>query len=214
MDARKAVAKQLLLQALGVVCSLDSQAGNAILLTFDDGPHPDVTPGVLDRLKQYHARAVFFVVGSRIPRAPTLLSRICADGHILGNHTYTHWLNQIPLAEQYIEDVRACQEVIQALTGHRPRLFRPALGRVTPGSLAAARRHRLRTIHWSIDSGDWKLRKKDDALELGKQLCHLVGPRDILLLHDDNTHVLTVLDVLLPNLVERDFDLQSAVQRL
>jgi peptidoglycan/xylan/chitin deacetylase (PgdA/CDA1 family) len=210
----KVTAKQAILQMLGVVCKLDPQAGDMVLLTFDDGPHQEVTPGVLDRLKRYNVRAVFFVVGNRIPRAPWLLERILADGHIVGNHTHEHWLDHPPWPRGYIRDVAKCQDAVQSLTGYWPALFRPSLGQFTIGSLAAAKLHGLRTVHWSIDPGDWMLRSKKDALVCGKQLSLSVRPRDILLLHDDNAYTLTVLDVLLPNLVEQGFDLQSAVQRL
>ena len=62
----------------------------SVLLTFDDGPHPDVTPGVLDRLAAYDARAVFFVVGRRLKRSGDLLERTRQAGHLIGNHSYLH----------------------------------------------------------------------------------------------------------------------------
>src|SRR6478672_6016647 len=135
----RSAAKRSVFRALGVIHALDREAGSSILLTFDDGPHPEVTPGVLDRLKEYDALAVFFVVGNRIPRAPAMLVRAAAEGHHIGNHSYEHWLGRPPWPRAYVRDVRKCQDVIASLTAQRPTLFRPPLGRVTPASWLAAK---------------------------------------------------------------------------
>jgi peptidoglycan/xylan/chitin deacetylase (PgdA/CDA1 family) len=65
------------------ITHLKPDAGNTILLTFDDGPHPKATPAILDRLSKFDAKAIFFVVGNRIRRAPELLSRVLEEGHWL-----------------------------------------------------------------------------------------------------------------------------------
>ena len=70
-----------------LVRRLPKEARNCILLTFDDGPHPDITSAVLERLKDYNARAVFFIPGRRIERASHLLKRIKENNHLIGNHT-------------------------------------------------------------------------------------------------------------------------------
>jgi peptidoglycan/xylan/chitin deacetylase (PgdA/CDA1 family) len=201
-------------RALGVIYKLDRRVGRSILLTFDDGPHPGVTPGVLDRLRDHGALAVFFVVGNRIPLAPEMLARITAEGHLIGNHSYEHWLGRPPWPPGYVRDVRKCQEVIGALTPQRPRLFRPPLGRITPASWLATRASGLSLVHWSLDSEDWRLRRQEEAVFRGEELSQLVRHQDIILFHDDNPYVLTVLDVLLPRLQAQGFDLNSAVRRL
>jgi peptidoglycan/xylan/chitin deacetylase (PgdA/CDA1 family) len=207
------VVKHALLRALSVTCKLGTAAGNAVLLTFDDGPHPAVTPAVLDRLRRYSARAVFFVVGSRIHRAPWALGEILSGGHVIGNHTYHHdYVNRG--VSGYAEDIGSCQEAVVALTGVRPSLFRPPLGRVTAGGLRAARRHGLKTLHWSVDGGDWSVRSPEAARDCGERLGRAAGPGDVVLLHDDNPCVLTVLDVLLPDLAARGLDLAGAVRTL
>jgi len=202
--------KQALLSAFGVVRHVSPDQG--VLLTFDDGPDPEVTPAVLDLLAQYGAKAVFFIVGNRIPKAPEMLPRILAEGHTIGNHTYRHPLDGTPALPAYFRDVQECQAVLERHTGQRPTLFRPPLGSLTVGSLLAPRLAGLRTMLWSIDVDDWKLRNKPDAIDAGRRLAHLAHPGDIVLLHDDNRCVVDVLRTALPRLgelgpaLERDFD--------
>ena len=96
----------------------------AVYLTFDDGPHPTITPWVLEQLKTYNALATFFCVGENVERYPKVYRRILAEGHAVGNHTQHHpngW--QIP-TETYIADVRQAAGHIQS------HLFRPPYGRI------------------------------------------------------------------------------------
>lgn len=203
----RAVVRKSLLAACGVRERLSE--GSGLLLTFDDGPDPEVTPAVLDLLAKYDARAVFFVVGNRIPRAPHMLSRILAEGHVIGNHTYLHPLDRIPSLAEYCRDVKKCQVVLESLTGRRPQLFRPPLGAVTLSSLLAPRLCGLRTLLWSIDVDDWKLRREEDAVQAGHRLADATDPGDIVLLHDDNPCVVSVLETALPQLRERQLDLDE-----
>src|SRR5947207_11627153 len=101
---------------------------NSVLLTFDDGPHRESTPIVLELLKEHKARAVFFIVGARIQRAPHLLKRILEEGHALGNHSYSHPLERQHWFGAYLQDLRKCQNAIEQLTHQRPKFFRPPLG--------------------------------------------------------------------------------------
>jgi peptidoglycan-N-acetylglucosamine deacetylase len=205
-------AKHALLRVASVTYRLDRRAGDAVLLTFDDGPDPEVTPAVLGRLARYGARAVFFVVGDRISRAAGVLGRIRDEGHRIGNHTYSHCYDVN--FGKILHEVGLCQEAVEATAGVRPTLFRPPLGRISSGGLYAARRHRLKTLYWSVDEGDWALRSREAALACGERLSRAVGPGDIVLLHDVNPCVLTVLDVLLPVLSGRGLNLDRAAQQL
>jgi peptidoglycan/xylan/chitin deacetylase (PgdA/CDA1 family) len=169
-----------------------------VLLTFDDGPHPEHTPAVLDRLAAHGVRAAFFLVGSRIASAPHLPQRIASAGHVVGNHTFSHrrfgwWERSGPL-----DDVTRCQELLPAATW-----FRPPLGRLTPGLWRAARRHGLRVVNWSLDSNDWRCRGESDARACAAEVLASVRPGDIILFHDDRPWVAAILDVVLPELRER-----------
>ncbi len=172
-------------------------AGSSVWLTFDDGPHPEHTPAVLDRLAAFNVRAAFFLVGRRIAD-PALVTRITSAEHALGNHTFEHelpgWLDiQKPLA-----DLRKCQDLVPNAT-----LFRPALGKLRPGAWIAAQRLGLKCVHWSLDSGDWQCRSESDAVQCAREVLELVRPGDIVLFHDDHDWISTILDVVLPALAAR-----------
>jgi peptidoglycan/xylan/chitin deacetylase (PgdA/CDA1 family) len=208
----KRVVRRYVLAATGVRERLPASEG--ILLTFDDGPDPDVTPAVLDVLARFKARAVFFIVGNRIPRAPHVLARILADGHVIGNHTFEHPLERIPGLAEYCRDVRRCQDRLESLTGRRPLVFRPPLGAITPASLISPRLCGLRTLLWSIDVDDWKLRRDDEAVNAGNLLSQRAGRGDIVLLHDDNPRVVILLETALPRFCERGLDLSRAIHHI
>lgn len=188
-------------------------ASRSVLLTFDDGPDPVATRHVLDRLDKFGARALFFVVGSRIHKAPELLGEILARGHWIGNHTHTHPLDRKMSPLEYVHDVGRCQSVLHWLTNQPPKFFRPPQRMSTRG-LVAARAHELVTVHWSLDSHDWRLRDTHDAHARGRAIAPAVRPGEIVLFHDDNPHTPELLDVLLPELRARDLDLSFGLERL
>jgi peptidoglycan/xylan/chitin deacetylase (PgdA/CDA1 family) len=169
-------------------------SGRAVLLTFDDGPHPEHTPAVLDRLAAFGARAAFFLVGSRVAD-PALVARVARAGHLLGNHTFAH---AVPRWWALRTDVRACQEVVPQAT-----LFRAPLGKLTPALWWAARREGLVCVHWALDTGDWRCRTDSDARACAREVLELVRPGDVVLLHDAHAHAGAVLDELLPGLAAR-----------
>ena len=206
----KTIARRLALQAFGAKEKLSSDAG--ILLTFDDGPDPNITPAVLDLLAKFETKAVFFIVGNRIPRAPHMLSRILADGHLIGNHTHQHPLDKTPAFFEYYRDVDRCQKEIEDRTGISPMLFRPPRGSVTLGSLLAPRLIGLQTLFWSLYTRDWTLRDKSTASELGRRLSAIARPDDIALFHDDNPCLVHLLRNFLPRLIERQCCLISGEQ--
>jgi peptidoglycan/xylan/chitin deacetylase (PgdA/CDA1 family) len=172
-------------------------AGSDLLLTFDDGPHPDHTPAVLERLAAHGVRAAFFLVGQRISD-PALVQRIVDAGHLLGNHTFAHALPRWYHLAAPVADVRACQEEVPGAT-----LFRPPLGRLTPGLWLAARRLKLECVNWSLDSGDWRCRSAADAAQCATEVLEQVRPGDIILFHDDHRWIGPILDVVLPEIKER-----------
>lgn len=170
----------------------------SVLLTFDDGPHPDHTPAVLDRLCPYSARAAFFLVGNRVAAAPHVPGLVAAAGHVVGNHTFAHRHSRWSDIASSLADVRRCQDVVPQAT-----CFRPPFGRLTPGLWRAARRCGLPCVGWSLDSGDWRCRSAADAAECARQVVRRVRPGDVILFHDDHRWVGPVLDVVLPALAGR-----------
>lgn len=207
----KSTAKKLLLSTFHAIDHVPQKAG--VLFTFDDGPDPEVTPRVLKLLSAYDAKAIFFVVGNRIRKAPEMLKRILDEGHWIGNHTYSHPLDRIPAFGEYSRDLRACQLAIEQTAGIWPVWFRPPLGALTFGSLVSPWMVGLKSMLWSVDVGDWQLRRDDDAVAAGEQLANCVTSGDVVLLHDDNRHVVTTLETALPRVAQR-FRLNAALDEL
>ena len=173
-----------------------------MLLTFDDGPDPDVTPKVLDLLAQYKAKAIFFIPGRRIERAPELLVEIIKQGHQIGNHTFIHSNGKQPGFFAYLRDIKKCQQIIFDTCGITPKFFRPPCGVLSLTTLLAPRIVGLRVMTWSLDVHDWKCRSKEDALAAAQTLIKNVKPGDIALLHDDNRNVVELLKASLTILVD------------
>jgi peptidoglycan/xylan/chitin deacetylase (PgdA/CDA1 family) len=206
-------AKNLIPRTL-LVRKLSRQAGNCVLLTFDDGPCPGVTEAVLERLAACRARAVFFVVGRHAAAHPSLLKLVHDRGHIIGNHSYDHPIPPPRGLAAYRRQILRCQEIVLRHTGQRPRLFRAPTGKITLAGLVAPRLLGMQTVLWSLDAGDWQCRSATEARRIAAQVLSKVTGGDILLLHDFHPHILAILDVILPGLRERGFDLQGGLPSL
>jgi len=197
--------------------SLGPHDRDCALLTFDDGPSPEGTPLILDTLRRYGARALFFVIGSRIERAPHLLRRMIDEGHIIGNHSHRHATGRSLGLRRYVDDVRRCQEAIEQVTTIRPTMFRPPLGELSPWTISASYLLGLQCVLWSIDSGDWRIRNHDDLSACERRLSARLSQRhlhDIILLHDEQPWSAMLLETVLPPLVERGVDLGNGVDVL
>jgi peptidoglycan/xylan/chitin deacetylase (PgdA/CDA1 family) len=194
--------------------NLHKSEKKTILLTFDDGPDPKVTPLVLKKLKDYHARVVFFIPGRRISRAPWLMKTIIDEGHLIGNHTYDHLNGNQPGWLLYVKDIRRCQDIIALETGMRPKYFRPVGGKISLKTVIAPRLLGMKIIIFSNQAEDWRVRYSEDARRAAELIIKNIRNRDIILLHDDNPHILELLDILLPYLKEQQYDLYNGINLL
>lgn len=151
---------------------------NAVYLTFDDGPHPQITTAVLKHLQQYNARATFFCIGNNVVNNPEVYKSIIDAGHTVANHTHNHvngWKTQ---DKEYISNIQLASTHIQS------NLFRPPYGRITKfqAKLLQNSANPYRIIMWSVLSGDF-----DIQLSPQKCLQHVVKntrPGDIVVFHD------------------------------
>lgn len=123
-------------------------AANAVFLTFDDGPHPEITPYVLDVLEQHGAKATFFLLGCNAMRYPHLVDRILADGHAIGNHSYSHPNGWNTSTESYCADVAKAGEVLETA------LFRPPYGRIKPAQSRILSK-KMHVVMWDVMSHDY-----------------------------------------------------------
>jgi peptidoglycan/xylan/chitin deacetylase (PgdA/CDA1 family) len=121
-----------------------------VALTFDDGPWPESTAAILDILAESGVGAAFFVIGRNAARWPDLLGRICAEGHILGNHSYDHdHFGVLGRRRYWVDQIARTDEVITRAAGAPPAFFRPPMGFKTAHMAAGLRAGGHRVVAWS-----------------------------------------------------------------
>ena len=169
-----------------------SRSIDQVYLTFDDGPNPEITPWILDYLKEKNIQATFFCVGSNIKRYPELFQRIKTEGHSVGNHTMNHDKGTKVPFKQYKSSISETKKLI----GNN--LFRPPYGRInTWKSYQLSKEYHL--IMWSWLSYDF-----DSSIPIStilKKAKKQIKAGDILVLHD-NPKVTDRVKELLPKLIE------------
>jgi peptidoglycan/xylan/chitin deacetylase (PgdA/CDA1 family) len=168
------------LPALCTALGIDRRVpGPDVLLTFDDGPHPEGTPAVLEALGT--RKATFFMVGEQVERYPDVAASVAAAGHDIGLHGYRH-RNQMRVTPRWLAgDLQRGAEVIAEATGRAPRLYRPPYGIFTPTGLALARRS-YTLLMWSKWGRDWRARTSPE--EIARLATRDLGDGDVILLHD------------------------------
>lgn len=165
-----------------------------IALTFDDGPHPEHTPRLLDLLADAGARGTFFVVGERAEQHPDLIRRIADEGHELGNHTWTHSEPSETSTARFLDEVAQTRRLIQDLTGRDCRLTRPPKGALTIRKALGLWRQQQTVALWNIDPKDFAMA---DAASMSQWLSgYRPQSGDIVLLHDNHSHALCAVEQL------------------
>ncbi|MDT0689257.1 polysaccharide deacetylase family protein [Salegentibacter sp. F188] len=141
------------------------QTSKSIYLTFDDGPIPEVTPWVLDLLKEYNAHATFFCIGDNVKKHPEIFERILTEGHTVGNHTFNHLDGWKTSTSAYIENVLEAEEVMnfegkeRFQTPHSElqtlKLFRPPYGRIKNSQARKLANMGYQLVMWDVISWDF-----------------------------------------------------------
>ena len=167
-------------QALGLSRTLLGAAG--VALTFDDGPHPEGTPAILEILSAHGARATFFVVGEQVERRPELAAQIASAGHLVALHGYRHRLQLRMRDAEVGEDLRRGAAAIEDATGDPVWWHRPPYGIYSPAGLDATRAAGLRPLLWSHWGKDW--RKFTTPGRIAARATRAIGTGDVILLHD------------------------------
>jgi len=165
---------------LGLPRTISSPTG--VALTFDDGPHPEGTPAVLEVLARQGAHAVFFLVGEQVERRPALAMEIAAAGHAVALHGYRHRLQLRMSAGEIAEDLRRGVAVISEAVGAAPVWHRPPYGIYSPSGLRMAREAGLSPLLWSRWGKDW--RKLTTPPRIAARATRGLGHGDVILLHD------------------------------
>lgn len=171
-----------------------------IALTFDDGPHPLVTEQILDTLDKYHAKATFFMLGSRVQYYPNIARDVLARGHEIGNHTWNHpVLTKLPM-ETVLKEYAATSAEIQLAIGQDATVFRPPYGATNEAINAEIP---IPVVLWSIDTMDWKHRNSQQLLVYVQNNLH---NNAIVLMHDIHQSTADGLDAVLSYLQGQGYE--------
>jgi len=179
-----------------------------IALTFDDGPHAEYTDEILDILAEYHAKATFFVTGVSVSEHPEQLRRIIAEGHELGNHTYSHLYLKNCSQREYMEDVDKLQTLLETKFGARPKVFRPPGGGYSEDIARMVGERGMNYVLWA-----WHTDARDWASPSVKSVCDAVldtvAGGDVVLLHDyvaGKSPTPQALKIIIPELISRGYE--------
>lgn len=157
-------------------------AGSGVALTFDDGPHRQGTPAVLDALDAGGAVATFFLVGEQVERYPALVAEIVAAGHAIGIHGYRHTLLLRRSPGAVRDDLQRARDVIGSVTGTAPCLYRPPYGVFSGPALLQVRRLGWRPLLWSRWGRDWEAAATAEGI--AARVTGGLADGDVVLLHD------------------------------
>ena len=177
-----------------------------IALTFDDGPHPKYTPMILDILKEYGVRATFFMVGENVKYYHDVAEAVVADGHEIGNHTYSHARLDQMSREDIVQQICACEDEIASLHEYRAKFFRPPEGQLSSVVKQVSQEWDYRLVLWDVDTRDWA---HTPPATICQQVLETVQPGDIILMHDfigHNSPTPAALRQLIPALLEQGYE--------
>lgn len=167
-------------RAVGVPRVLSGLGG--VVLTFDDGPHPQGTPAVLGVLASMGARAMFFLVGEQVRQRPTLAEEIVAAGHAVALHGYRHRVQLRLGSAELTADIERGLDAIVDATGRTPGWHRPPYGIYSPAGLRAVRDRSLQPLLWSRVGKDW--RRFATPSRIATRVTQRAIQGDVILLHD------------------------------
>jgi peptidoglycan/xylan/chitin deacetylase (PgdA/CDA1 family)/glycosyltransferase involved in cell wall biosynthesis len=182
-------------------------ASSAVYLTFDDGPHPEHTPQLLDVLRRAGARATFFVIGQNAERYPALVKQIAADGHAIGHHSFFHESPERTSAVQLLGEVARTQELFAKIVGQPSQLFRPPYGRLTAAKLWRLWQAGQRVVLWNVDPKDYAATSAEGLRTWFRRRPLQAG--DVVLLHDSHPHAVQVIPEVIDNCRARQLTLSA-----
>lgn len=183
-----------------------------VAMTFDDGPHPTLTPLLLDILKARDLRATFYLIGRRVVTWPDIVKRIADEGHEIGNHSWSHPNLAGHSNTSVLSQIDRTSDAIFKVTGRPPVTFRPPYGAFTQRQRVMLHNQRkLPTILWSVDPQDW--RRPGSSVIASRILSHS-RPGAIILTHDIQHGTVRAMPRTLDGLTERGIKLGTMSQMM
>ncbi|MEH6940865.1 polysaccharide deacetylase family protein [Bacillus sp. JJ722] len=179
-----------------------------VALTFDDGPHHQLTPRILDILKKYDAKATFYVLGNRVEYYPEIVKRAVDEGHEIGSHSWSHpKLTSLKPAE-LAQQINQTSNAVEKITGKAPATLRPPYGAVNDAVKKATNGP---IVNWSVDTLDWEHRNKEKVIQTVKQNTR---NGSIILMHDIQQATADALEDVLIYLSEQGYHFVTVSQLL
>ncbi|AGS73183.1 oligosaccharide deacetylase [Streptomyces collinus Tu 365] len=190
-----------------------SGRGRRMMLTYDDGPNPAYTPHILDTLAKYGVRAMFFVCGECVVDNKELLARMADEGHVVGNHTWTHPLLTSLARGEIRSEMERTSDVIEDAYGERPQWFRAPYGAWNRAAFQLGAEMGMEPMAWTVDTTDWETPGTGvivDRVESG------AAPGVVVLSHDaggDRSQSVHAIREYLPYLLDSGYQLTVPPRR-
>jgi peptidoglycan/xylan/chitin deacetylase (PgdA/CDA1 family) len=183
-----------------------------VALTFDDGPHPELTPKLLDHLKKRNVRATFYLIGRNVTAYPEIVRRMVDEGHEIGNHTYSHPALSKMSASRVKSELDRTTAAIREAAGVTPATMRPPYGAT---NTALNRRIKeefgMPVIMWSVDPQDWRYR---NASRVSSHIISNAKSGDIILAHDIHASTIAAMPAVLDALLGKGFQFLTVSELL
>lgn len=173
-----------------VVCAAKTNR-KEIAISFDDGPVATNTNDILEILAKEKVKATFFCIGHRIKGNEDVLQQIVTDGHVIGNHSYSHhfWFDMFS-SKKMLNDLKQMDDEVARVTGLQPKLFRPPYGVTNPNLAKAIKKGNYTPVGWSVRSMDTVIKDKQRLLG---SICASISPGAVFLFHDTSETTIQVL---------------------
>jgi peptidoglycan/xylan/chitin deacetylase (PgdA/CDA1 family) len=179
-------------------------SSQSVALTYDDGPHPEHTPALLDALKREGIKATFFVIGRQAERHPAILRRISAEGHAIGGHTFTHTEPAKLASKSYLDEIFETNLLFRDLLGTDPVLFmRPPFGRLDFAKLFKLWHAHQAVVMWNVDLKDYVPTITTSQIE-DTVKARTFESGDIVLMHDNHAHAAALVPTLAAKVREKN----------
>jgi peptidoglycan/xylan/chitin deacetylase (PgdA/CDA1 family) len=183
-----------------------------LAMTFDDGPHPSLTPKLLDLLKARNIKCTFFLIGRQVKMYPDIVRRIIAEGHEIGNHTWTHCSLTSRSDAQIREEMQKSADAVYEVAGVRPQLMRPPYGAINSRIKDMVfSEFGYSTIMWSVDPMDWR---RPGVSVVTSRLVNGAHPGAIMLSHDIHPPTIQAMPAMFDQLIAKGYQFVTVSQLL
>lgn len=183
-----------------------------LAMTFDDGPHPGLTPRLLDILKERNIKCTFFVIGKNAKAYPKIIQRMIAEGHEVANHTWTHCSLTSRSDDQIRGELKQSEDALVAAANYRPQLIRPPYGAInTRIKQLMFAEFGYSTIMWSVDPQDWR---RPGVSVVTSRLVNGAHPGAIMLAHDIHPPTIQAMPAMFDQLLAKGYQFVTVSQLL